>query len=89
MILEALFSGRFYPAETVTPAKPEYWDANREVSRLVEQLSQRLSAEDFALVSQLREQTSIAQMLELESHFKYGFAVGLLLYQEILGQVKM
>lgn len=87
MIMEALFSGRFYPAETVTPTEPEYWEANREASRLVEELSNRLSPEDFSLVTLLRERMMDAQMLESESHFKYGFAAGLLLHEEALAQV--
>lgn len=84
MILEAMFNGRFYPAETVTPTNSEYWAANQQVSQIMEQLSSRLSAENFSLLTQLREQLSIVQMLEMESHFKYGFASGVLLHQEII-----
>lgn len=33
MILEDLWSGRFYPAETVVPTSPEYREVNREFRR--------------------------------------------------------
>lgn len=46
--------------------------------KLMEQLSQRLSKEDYELVQELRAQTAIAQCEESESHFKYGFSAGLM-----------
>ena len=42
----------------------------------MEQLSQRLSKEDYELVKELRAQTAIAQCEESESHFKYAFLLG-------------
>ena len=36
MILEDLWSGRFYPAETVVPTSPEYREVNREISKKME-----------------------------------------------------
>ena len=47
-------------------------------AKLMEQLSQRLSKEDYELVQELRAQTAIAQCEESESHFKYGFSAGLM-----------
>ena len=38
MILEDLWSGRFYPAETVVPTAPEYREVNREISEKMERL---------------------------------------------------
>ena len=46
--------------------------------KLMEQLSQRLSKEDYELVQELWAQTAIAQCEESESHFKYGFSAGLM-----------
>ena len=67
MILEAMYNGEFYPCETVVPTSPEYRKAVIACEKLMEQLSQRLSKEDYELVQE-----------ESESHFKYGFSAGLM-----------
>ena len=87
MILEAMYNGEFYPCETVVPTSPEYRKAVIACEKLMEQLSQRLSKEDYALVEELREQVAIAQCEENESHFKYGFSAGLLVQKEAYEQV--
>lgn len=87
MILEAMYNGEFYPCETVVPTSPEYRRAIQTCAALMEQLSQRLSKEDYALVEELRAQVAIAQCEENESHFKYGFSAGLLVQQEAHTQV--
>ena len=87
MILEAMYSGDFYPSETVSPTSPEYRKAIKACEKLMEQLSQRLNKEDYQLVQDLQAQTSIAQCEESESHFKYGFSAGLLVHQEACDQV--
>ena len=53
----------------------------------MEQLSQRLSKEDYELVKELRAQTAIAQCEESKSHFKYGFSAGLIVQHEAYEQV--
>lgn len=73
MILEAMYNGEFYPCETVVPTSPEYRKAVIACEKLMEQLSQRLSKEDYELVQELRAQTAIAQCEESESHFKWLF----------------
>lgn len=60
MILEAMYNGEFYPCETVVPTSPEYRKAVIACEKLMEQLSQRLSKEDYELVQELRAQTAIA-----------------------------
>ena len=87
MILEEMFNGRFYPCETVVTDSPEYKRALKASSDLMETLSERLSKEDYKLVEELREQVSIAQCEENESHFKYGFSAGLLVQQEAHAQM--
>lgn len=82
MIFEAMYNGEFYPCETVVPASLEYRKAIQTCVALMEQLSQRLSKEDYALVEDLRAQNAIAQYKESESHFKYGFSEGLIVQQE-------
>lgn len=86
MILETIFRGELYPAETVVPKSPEYRKANEACGKLVEELAQRLGKEDYAMVKELNEQKSIAQCEENEEHFKYGFSVGLLIQQEAYKQ---
>ena len=49
MILEAMYNGEFYPCETVVPTSPEYRKAVIACEKLMEQLSQRLSKEDYEL----------------------------------------
>ena len=45
MILEEMYSGRFYPCETVVPTSEVYRKAVKACENLMEQLSQRLSKE--------------------------------------------
>ena len=87
MILEEMYSGRFYPCETVVPTSEAYRKAVKACEKLMEQLSQRLSKEDYELVQELRAQTAIAQCEESESHFKYGFSAGLIVQHEAYEQV--
>ena len=88
MILEAMYNGEFYPCETVVPTSPEYRKAIQTCAKLMDQLSQRLSKEDYALVKELRAQNAIAQCEEGESHFKYGFSAGLIVQQEAHEQLQ-
>lgn len=83
MILEDLWSGRFYPAETVVPTTPEYREVNREISEKMERLQAQLPQEQFTLVEQVLEQTALAHSMELESQFCFGFAAGIALQQEV------
>lgn len=87
MILEEMYSGRFYPCETVVPTSEAYRKAVKACEKLMEQLSQRLSKEDYELVKELRAQMAIAQCEESESHFKYGFSAGLIVQHEAYEQV--
>lgn len=88
MILEAIYNGDFYPGEVVVPSSQQYVQALRACENLMQQLSRRLSKEDYALVEELQTQSQIAQCEENECHFKYGFSAGLLLQQEVEEQVK-
>lgn len=88
MILEAMYNGEFYPCETVVPTSLEYRKAVQTCAELMDQLSQRLSKEDYALVEELRAQNAIAQFEESESHFKHGFSAGLIVQQEAHEQLQ-
>lgn len=83
MILKDLWSGRFYPAETVVPTDPKYREINRGISESMEHLKAQLPREQFTLVEQILEQMTLAHSMELESQFCYGFAAGIRLQQEV------
>lgn len=83
MILEDLWSGRFYPAETVVPTSPEYREVNREISENIERLKAQLTREQFVQVERLLEQMALSHSMELESQFCFGFAAGMKLHQEV------
>lgn len=83
MILEDLWSGRFYPAETVVPTDPKYREINREITESIERLKAQLTREQFTLVVQILEQMTLAHSMELESQFCFGFAAGIRLQQEV------
>lgn len=83
MILEDLWSGRFYPAETVVPTTFEYREVNRAISEKMERLQAQLPQEQFTLVEQALEQVALAHSMELESQFCFGFAAGIALQQEV------
>ena len=87
MILEAIYSGDFYPSETVVPKSEKYRNALKACEKIMDRLVERLSKEDYDLVEELQNQASIAQGEESECHFKYGFTAGLPL-QEAVEQVK-
>ena len=88
MILEDLWSGRFYPAETVVPMAPAYREVNRAISEKMEHLQAQLTREQFALVEQVLEQMALAHSMELESQFCFGFAAGVRLQLEVECQLK-
>ena len=83
MILEDLWSGKFYPAETVVPTTPEYREVNREISENIERLKTQLTKEQSTLVEQILEQIALSHSMELESQFCFGFAAGIRLQQEV------
>ena len=82
MILEAIYNGDFYPSETVVPKSEKYRNALRACEKIMDQLGERLTKEDYDLVKTLLDQSSIAQFEECACHFKYGFSAGLLVQQE-------
>lgn len=82
MILEAMYDGDFYPSEMIVPSSQEYRNAIKTCEKLMLQLSDKLSKEDYALVEELQTQSAIAQCEENECHFKIGFSAGLLVQQE-------
>lgn len=73
MILEAMYNGEFYPCETVVPTSPEYRKAVIACEKLMEQLSQRLSKEDYELVqySGRRQQSPNVKKVKVTSSMAF------------------
>ena len=88
MILEAIYNGDFYPSETVVPKSEKYRKALRACEKIMDQLAQRLTKEDYDLVETLLDQSSIAQCEGIECHFKVGFSAELLVQQEAEKQIQ-
>ena len=82
MILESIFYGNFFPVEHICPNSPEYRKATQSVVTILDQLSQKLSKEDFDTVQDLLSQASTVHCLESEECFKVGFSAGLHLQRE-------
>ena len=75
MILEAIYSGDFYPSEMVVPKSEKYRNALKACEKIMDRLAEKLSKEDYDLVEELQDQASIAQSEENECHFKVGFSL--------------
>lgn len=87
MIIEAIYNGRFYPAEMIAPKGPKHKEIYHQVSQITKELSKKLSKEDMASVMALRELLFQAQDIEMENHFAFGFAAGILLHQEVMERI--
>jgi len=88
MILEAIYSGDFYPSETVVPKSEKYRNALKVCEKIMDRLAEKLSKEDYDLVEELQDQVSISQSEKNECHFKVGFSAGLLAQQEAVEQIE-
>ena len=83
MILEAIYSGEIYPAETVVPESDEFSNANEEISRTMNFFQEKLSHEDYELLEKLCDHHADSSLMVSQEHFKYGFTMGVLLMCEI------
>lgn len=83
MILEALYNGELYPAETVVPRSSEYSDARKAVTELMKNLEGKLDKDNYATVQELYDTMFTASGIEMMEQFKFGIALGVLLMKEI------
>ena len=85
MIIEKLFGGEIYPAETVAPRHDqEYVRLGTTVSERLTNLQKSLSEVDFAEVETLHTELMTMQMKEAEANFGYGLAIGVQLVLEVM-----
>ena len=83
MILEAFCSGNYSPPDLSTPSDAAYWEANHQVSQMLDFLKSQLSKPHYQLVERLVDKIYSAQCFEVESYFKLGFATGMVLEREV------
>ena len=83
MILDALYEGQVYPAETVIPQCKEFREAERQISNLLNLLEQRLEKDDCDRLENLKELFFDNHRLDCKENFKQGFAMGVLLMKEV------
>ena len=81
MILEAIYSGDFYPSETVVPKSEKYRNALKACEKIMDRLAEKLSKEDYDLVEELQDQVSIPDCQSYGCLFHtHGYERGCSLY---------
>ena len=75
MILEAIFNGEIYPAETVVPKSEKFREAGQAIADIMRYFEQTLSKEDYAKLDKLNDNFADCQTMQTEEHFKYGFTM--------------
>ena len=83
MILDALFAGRIYPAETVVPDSKAFRDGMKETEKLMEYFEKILSKEDYERLEKLNDCILEGQRIMGKEMFKAGFVMGSLLMKEV------
>lgn len=81
MILEAIFNGEIYPAETVVPKSEKFREAGQAIADTMRYFEQTLSKEDYAKLDKLNDHFADCQTMQTEEHFKYGLSMGVLLHK--------
>lgn len=83
MVLDDLYCGNIYPAEQVVPHEKEYRELHRHTGELLTELEKKLSKEQMELVNQFHTHVVDVHCMELETHFQYGFSLGMMLMKEV------
>ena len=83
MILDALYEGQVYPAETIIPQCTEFREAEKKISNLLSLLEKSLDKEDCDRLENLKELFFDNHRLDCKENFKQGFAMGILLMKEV------
>lgn len=61
MILEAIFNGQIYPAETVVPKCRQFRDAGEAIASIMTYFEQKLSKEDYDKLEKLNDHFADSQ----------------------------
>lgn len=82
-ILEMLYDGRIYPAETVKPATEKYRQLDEERKKLLVELREKLSDTDQLLVDQIDSLSDRISDEECKYMFAEGVRFGVGLMQDL------
>ena len=85
MILEALYNGEIYPSEQIVPNSKEYAEASRNADNLMEHFVNTLDESEYALLEKMWSYRTTYESMACEEHYRYGFALGVLLMVEVYG----
>ena len=88
MILEALCRGNYSPPDLSTPSDAAYWEANHQVSQMLDCLKSQLSKPHYKLVEQLVDTIYSAQCFAVESYVKVGVASCLELERDVQAEIQ-
>lgn len=83
MVLKDLFNGKLYPCENVVSQSDKYKNAVLKIDELMEDLSTRLPEHDRQILKDIHHKDFDVQGCQEEEFFQYGFALGVLMMQEI------
>ena len=82
-ILDMLYDGQIYPAETVKPATEKYQQLNEEKQRLMDELREKLSGDDQQQLDQIDELSDGICDEECRCMFAEGVQFGVGLMKEL------
>ena len=89
MIFESIFRGNLSAVDLVYPDDPEYKRLSQEVVDLNERLGSILSPEGKEILDQMVSKIYSAQLIETETYFTFGFAIGAEMQREILQHIQV
>ena len=83
MILSSLYLGNICPAEDSVSEDPEFRTLNQKIVAALKPLESKLNEEQTELFRQFYQRITDLNCYETEAKFKYGFALGMQMMQEI------
>lgn len=75
-ILEEFFYDGFIRGEQTMPKRPDYTQAITATSNIEKELEERLSASDFALFEQFKQEHAKIESIMEANRFIYGWKLG-------------
>jgi hypothetical protein len=83
-ILEALYDGRIFPVEMISPVDPEYRQLDQKIFGLRAMWQKKLTGDDYKELENLLDLCQELSAMEVAASFNYGFRLGAMLQMEIL-----
>ncbi len=82
-VINKLYDGKIFPAETVAPATDDYWAATYKASKLMDELQEALTAEENKKLEDIRELNMGIIDMESRAIYAEGIRFGIELMIEI------